>query len=81
MENIVTAVEGAIGAVETEAKKVEAAVEGCVEHVYAYVCKRCHQLKSDAADTVTQAQHDAEEDARAIEGSFKRFMRRVWAWL
>ncbi len=64
--------------VKAEAKKVEAAVEGCIEHVYAYVCQRCHQLKSD---TLTEAEREAEEDAQVIEGAFMRFVRRVWAWL
>ncbi len=31
--------------------------------------------------TVTQADKDAEEDARAIEGTFKRFVRRIWSWV
>ncbi len=65
--------------VTNEAKRVEAAVEGCIEHVYACVCKRLPPMKSDATNTLTQAQKDAEEDAQVIEGAFKRFVRRLWS--
>ena len=101
MENIVQVVEGAVGAAEAEAKKIETEVEG---RVHTFIAKVEADAKTFASDierskvvielealltklrhpetvvdpAVAQAKKDAEEDAQAVEGVFKRFPRRVY---
>jgi hypothetical protein len=91
MENIVQAVEAAVTRAEevakadahkvvVEAKQIDAACE------HAWACIKCALVLPvvpaiPLRTVTTQAQKEAEEDARAIEGSFVRFVRRIWAWL